>query len=169
VPGASVEGPWLPARRIRALASHGDRIWLATDAGLVAVDASPGGPVIGAPVSGPRGPAWSLARDGDRLFAGTDRAVWSLGPDGWSRAGSLGSVGGPITALTALEGVLWIGDPDGVTRWDRDSGEQRRFTFSAGDLPAGVRGETFVSDISVATADQVWVATPAGAVRLLVD
>jgi hypothetical protein len=56
-----------------------------------------------------------------------------------------------------------------VTRWDPGSGEQRRFSFDAGDLIAGDRGETFVAAISVASPDVVWVATPAGAIRLAVD
>jgi sugar lactone lactonase YvrE len=40
------------------------------------------------------------------------------------------------------------------------------FSFAAGDLPTGPRGERGVDGIAVEPEGAVWVATPAGAVRL---
>jgi len=98
-----------------------------------------------------------------------DRSVWWFDMGAWHQAGSLGVLPSPVTALTVADGVVWLGSSDGVTGWDPGSGEQRRYSFAAGDLVAGDRGETFVSAISVSNPEVVWVATPAGAFRLTVD
>jgi hypothetical protein len=98
-----------------------------------------------------------------------DRSIWLFEAGAWQQAGSLGVVPGPVTALTVADGIVWLGSSDGVTSWDPRSNEQRRYSFAVGDLVAGDRGETFVTAISVSTPDVVWIATPAGAVRLAVD
>ena len=167
-PGGRVEGPWLPARRVRALSVLGNRLWLGTDAGL-AFGPSGDQLAIGEPAVGPRGTVWSLAGQGGLLYAGTDRGLWSLDEGGWQQVGELGVLTGPVTALTVAEGAVWLGSPDGVTMWDPESNEQDRYSFAAGDLISGDRGETSVSAISVSPAGHVWVATPAGALRLATD
>ena len=107
--------------------------------------------------------------DDDRIYAGMDRGVWWLDTDVWHQAESLGVMTGPITALEVADGIVWLGSSDGVTMWNPSSGEQRRYSFAAGDLVAGDRGETQVTAISAPTPGLVWVATPAGVVRLTLD
>lgn len=167
--GAPVEGPWLPAREIRAVAAQGARVWLGTDAGLAFVGMSAGQPTVSAADAGPRGAVWSLASHGNRLYAGMERGIWWLDSSVWHQAESLGVITSPVTALEVEDGIVWLGSSEGVTMWDTRSSEQRRYSFGAGDLVAGDRGETHVTSISTATPNLVWVATPAGVIRLTVD
>ncbi len=171
IPGAGglVDSPWLGARRITSLESHAGLLWVGTDRGLAVFEASAGRPVAQFSAGQPRGRVWSMKASGDRLYVGIDRDVWWLEDKVWHRADALGVLAAPASALDVREGVLWIGSNDGLTAWNTISGEQRRFSFAAGDLPAGERGEVGVSAIAAIGPNLVWLTTPAGAVRLDID
>lgn len=162
-PGAEPDVLLLRAEPIRALASHGGTVWVGTDTGLVRLDAD-ARPVEAA---GPPGRVGALASDGRRLVAGIERDVWILeeGAD-WTRAAPLGVLGSSVTALAARNGVVWIGTSEELIAWQTDSDRITTYTFAAGDLPTSARGERAVFDLAVEADGAVWVATPAGAVRM---
>lgn len=168
-PGALVDAPWLGARRITALASHTGLLWVGTDRGLAVFEASDGLPIAHSSDGQPRGRVWSLKASGNRLYAGIDRDVWWLEDKVWVRANDLGVLPAPATALDYRDEILWIGSDDGLIVWHMITGEQRRYSFAAGDLPTGDRGERGVTTISAVGPDSVWLTTPAGAVRLALD
>ncbi len=168
-PGALVEAPWLGARRIVALASHSGLLWVGTDRGLVVFEASAGLPIAQSSEDEPRGRVWSLKASENRLYVGVDRNVWWLEDNEWHRADDLGVLAAPASALDVRDGILWIGSDHGLIAWNTITGEQRRYSFVAGDLPTGERGERGVTAISATGPDAVWLTTPAGAVRLDLD
>lgn len=168
-PGASVDAPSLGARRITSLASHAGLLWVGTDRGLAVFKASAGRPVAYFSAGQPRGRVWSMKASGDRLYVGIDRNVWWLEDKSWYRADALGVLAAPASALDVRDGIVWIGSNDGLTVWNTVSGEQTRYSFAAGDLPTGDRGEVGISAISAIGTGLVWLTTPAGAVRLDID
>lgn len=115
---------------------------------------------------GPPGRVGALAADGGRLYAGIERGVWVLDRADWSRAAPLGVLAARVSALAAHDGVLWVGTDEGLVAWETQEDVVRQFTFAAGDLPTGSRGERGVTGIAVEPGGAVWAATPAGAVRL---
>lgn len=177
--GSWPDAGMLSATAVRALAAHAGDLWIGTDAGLVrlrgdgeaGIDPAgePGEAALPHPESAeaPRGRVGALAADGGRLYAGIERDVWVLAPDAaWTRAAPLGVVPALVTALAARDGVVWVGTDEGLIAWDTRDDLVTPFTFAAGDLPAGPRGERGVDDLAVDSEGAVWVATPAGAVRL---
>lgn len=168
-PGALVDSPWLGTQQITSLASHAGLLWVGTNRGLVVFEGLAGRPVAHFSAGQPRGRVWSMKATGDRLYVGIDRDVWWLEDQSWHRADALGSLTAPASALDVRDGIVWIGSNDGLTAWNTISGEQRRYSFAAGDLPTGDRGEVGVSAISAIGPDLVWLTTPAGAVRLDLD
>ncbi len=176
--GAWPDAGMLSATGVRALAVHAGDLWIGTDAGLVRLrgdgeagrdPAEPGEGALPHPESAdaPRGRVGALAADGGRLYAGIERDVWVLAPSApWTRAAPLGVVPARVTALAGRDGVVWVGTDEGLIAWDTRDDLVTPFTFAAGDLPAGPRGERGVDDIAVDLEGAVWVATPAGAVRL---
>jgi ligand-binding sensor domain-containing protein len=64
-------------------------------------------------------------------------------------------------------GILWIGTSDELVSWETDGrGPVRRYSFAGGDLPFGPFGERGIAAILPVSRSRVWVATPAGALRL---
>ena len=167
--GAPVDPPWLGTRRITSIASHGGLLWVGTDRGLAVFEALAGRPVAHFSAGQPRGRVWSMKATGDRLYVGMDRELWWLEDQSWHRADALGVLAAPASALDVRGGIVWIGSNDGLTVWNTISGEQRRYSFAAGDLPTGDGGEVGVSSISAIGSDLVWLTTPAGAIRLDLD
>ena len=165
-PGLSADPPRLGARRITALASHAGRLWVGTDRGLTAYAGGAGGGPETAAADIPPGRVWSMKSLDNRLYVAIDRDVWWLEDDAWVRADALGVLVAPATALDARDDVVWIGSDDGLTVWNTVSGEQTRYSFSAGDLPTGARGEIGVTSVSVIGPDAAWLMTPAGAIRM---
>ena len=154
-------------------------MWIGTDAGLVrlrgvgepgrdpADEGAEGDLALPESADAPRGRVGALATGGGRLYAGIERDVWVLGADDpWTRAAPLGVVPARVSALAAREGVVWVGTDEGLIAWDTADDLVTTFTFAAGDLPVGPRGERGIDDIAVDSEGAVWVATPAGAVRL---
>ncbi len=162
-PGAQPDVLALRAEPIRALASHGETLWVGTDAGLVRLDAD----ARPDPAGGPPGRVGALASDGRRLVAGIERGVWVLdGEAEWTRAAPFGVLAAPVTALVVGGGVVWVGTSEELIAWETASDRITTYTFAAGDLPTGPRGERAIFDLAVEADGAVWVATPAGAVRL---
>jgi len=177
--GAWPDAGMLSATGVSALAVHAGDLWIGTDAGLVrlrgdggadrdpAEDAAADAPSHPESADAPRGRVGALAAEAGRLYAGIERDVWVLAAgDGWTRAAPLGVVPARVSALAVHDGVVWVGTDEGLIAWDTADDLVTTFTFSGGDLPVGPRGERGVDDIAVDSVGSVWVATPAGAMRL---
>ena len=139
-------------------------VWAATSRGLVFVDTAgtvaPAADVLAFP-------AGAVAGDGELVWAGIDRHVWQRDPmSGWRRLDELGAMSSSVTALAVADGVLWVGTVDELVAWEISGGPVRRYTFAAGDLPLGLYGERGISAIAPVSSARVWIATPAGALRI---
>ncbi len=164
-----------PARRIHRLLSSRDTLWIASEIGLwLLPDASaarlPGAggrgsirPVL-APGSemqpGLRGRVVDVRPVGDALFVLTEDALYRWDAAGW--VGPLREgvhVLGRLYALAAADGQLWVAGDGGVARFDLDAQIWTSYLRPM-DIP-----ETPVRDVLPA-GDDVWLATPAGALRL---
>jgi ligand-binding sensor domain-containing protein len=91
----------------------------------------------------------------------TRAGVYRLGQDGVRgplRDANLERIG-PLVRLAGGGRGLWVAGQGGIARLDPQSGIWESFTVPA-DLPSGP-----VLDV-LSAGDDVWVATPAGAVRL---
>ncbi len=166
-PGAGSAERLLQSGPVRALHASGGGVWAATDRGLIRIEASgEASPVAGlSPL-----PSAAVTGVGDTVWAGLDREVWRRGPDGgWGRVEALGRLSGPVTALAVRDGVLWAGGPEELVAWDARAMSLRRYTFAAGDLPAGRFGERGISGILPVDRRRAWLALPAGALRLDAD
>lgn len=164
-----------PARRILGLLSSRDTLWIATELGLwILPDASAarqpdaGGRGGIAPVPAPgsqarpglRGEVRDVRPLGDALFVITADALHRLDGTGWAGPLRDGVAGlGQLHALAAADGQLWVAGDGGVARYDQESGVWTRYLQPA-DIPEGP-----VWDVLPA-GDDVWLATPAGALRL---
>ncbi|MFQ5890655.1 MAG: hypothetical protein ACE5JR_11465 [Gemmatimonadota bacterium] len=152
--------------RVYALAVHAGRLWVGTSTGLYAIGLDGGGPEAVSGSGALRRRVGALAAEGEILYAGLGHEVWrwSEGSE-WARVDPVGPVGGPVTALAVRDGVLWVGSDEGIVRWDPRAVELRRFSFAAGDLPTdrGLRG---VYALLPMGPYEVWIGTPAGALRL---
>jgi hypothetical protein len=155
----------LSGDRVSALLPDAGGTWAATDRGLIFVDESG----RRAPPAGlPAYPAGAVAGDSESTWAGIDREVWQRSSDGsWRRLDEIGVLSSAVTALSEKEGVLWIGTSDELVSWETDGrGPVRRYSFAGGDLPFGPFGERGIAAILPVSRSRVWVATPAGALRL---
>jgi hypothetical protein len=155
----------LSGDRVNALLTVTGGVWAATDRGLAFFDDD--GQRF-APEGLPAFPSGAVTGDSILTWAGIGREVWQRGPDGsWRRLDELGALSSPIVALAEREGVLWIGNSDELISWETDGrGPIRRYSFAAGDLPFGPFGERGIAAILPLSRSRVWVATPAGALRL---
>jgi ligand-binding sensor domain-containing protein len=154
---------------VHRLAIRNDTLWIAGEDGLWLIpDAS----------SSPRRAAAELAPDREQnpLLAGrvsdivamVDAMYVLLGDalhaytaEGWSqpiRDASLDAIGPPLR-MAADEGRLWIAGGRGIAHRDPESGAWRSFRIP-GDIPVGPALDV------MPLGDNVWVATPAGALRL---
>jgi hypothetical protein len=147
-------------------------VWIGTSQGLysMVVPDSIGQSVHARRVDGPaalRSSVGALAASGDTVYAGLDQEVWwRAGRAGaWTRLESIGKTRAAVSALTIHEGTLWVGTAAELTVAEVAGGVVGRYSFGR-DLPPGSRGETGISDISVVSATEAWVALPAGAIRL---
>lgn len=139
-------------------------VWAATSRGLVFVDSA--GTVAAAP-DVPTLPAGAVTGDAGTAWAGVDRYVWEReATSGWRRLDQLGAMSSPVTALSVDEGILWVGTADELVSWEISGGPVRRYTFAAGDLPLGAFGERGIAAIAPVSKRRVWIATPAGALRI---
>ena len=120
------------------------------------------------PAGLPAFPSGAVTGDGATTWTAIDREVWAQNPDGsWRRLDEVGALSSPVTALAESQGILWIGTSDELVSWETDGrGPVRRYSFAAGDLPFGPFGERGIAAILPVSRSRVWVATPAGALRL---
>ncbi len=155
----------LSGDRVSALLPVEGGTWAATDRGLVFLDDAG---KKATPAGLPTFPSGAVTGDAVMIWAAIDREVWAGSPDGsWRRLDELGALSSPVTALAEREGMLWIGTSDELMSWETDGrGPIRRYSFAAGDLPFGPFGERGIAAILPMSRSQVWIATPAGALRL---
>ena len=173
--GAVEREALFPARPIHRLLSSRDTLWIASEFGLwLLPDASAarlpdaggrGGirPVL-APGSetlpGLRGRVVDVRPVGDALFVLTEDALYRWDAAGWTGPFRDGvELLGRLRTLAAADGQLWVAGDGGVVRFDLDT---RLWTsyLRPMDIP-----ETPVVDV-LPMGDDVWLATPAGALRL---
>jgi len=168
---------------VNGLAPADDSLWVSSDAGLLVLPGRSGGAAragtdtTGGPGGGRAGgfqrvpgtegvPALAGAVESARPAAGalwaiTPDALWRLDPAaGWApvRDATLQSIGRPLALAGDADG-LWVAGATGVAHYVAATRAWRSFTVGA-DLPAGP-----VSAV-LPLGDAVWLATPAGAVRL---
>ncbi len=145
--------------RVRVL---GERVWLASGDGVyhAAVDAHPDSLRLVREEGLPSAQFLDVARASDRVFAITAAALFVQEGTSWRGPVRL-PVSGGLGRLTTLAGdgaALWIGGVNGLARYQPGTEEWLYFLVPR-DLPAG--------PIDIAPArEAVWLATPAGALRL---
>ena len=184
----------LPSEQVRALHVFGGLLWAGTDRGLIAFD-SAGAPAAGPLLQGRRTSrlatadgAMLIAHD-DGLWRITDPASMPVREPGTSYAGRITDVAvladtvfavadgrllrsglvandpaleriGSIFRLHAASGRVWVAGPRGIAHRDPVTGSWEAFTTPE-DIPVTAP----VLDV-LPLGDDVWVATPAGAIRL---
>lgn len=170
--GGGVDLAVMPSVAVGSVVEADGRVWIGTVHGLYAmlVPDSIGQSVQPSRVDGPsalRSPVGALTASGDTVYAGLDREVWWRAGHGaeWSRLEAVGRARAAVSALAIRDGVLWVGSAAELTVAEVAGGVVGRYSFGP-DLPPDVRGRTAISDISVVSDTEAWVATPAGAVRL---
>ncbi|MBI4545749.1 MAG: hypothetical protein HY703_11180 [Gemmatimonadetes bacterium] len=160
-----VVGPTLfPGRAIHGLASSRDSLWIAAEVGLWLIP-SAGAEPLRAPAA-ERLPALATAVTDVRpafgaVFAITPDALYRYDGREWQgplREAALGGLG-RLRTLAAAGDQLWVGGDAGVGRWDQ---QRREWTYYlvGPDIPEGPVRRV------LPVGDHVWVATPAGALRL---
>lgn len=171
-PGAGVDVSVMPSAAVGSVVEAAGTVWIGTGQGLYAmpVPDSAGRALGPARAEGPpalRSYVGALAASGDTVFAGLDDEVWwRAGAEGtWVRLESVGRGRARVSALAIRDGLLWVGSAAELTAVEVSGGVLERYVFGS-DLPPGPRGETGIADISVASPSEVWVALPAGALRL---
>lgn len=147
-------------QRIHRLAAYGDTLLIATDRGLWLMserDSVGDGVVAPAPVPG--GTIVDVAAAGSVLYATDGNSLYRRSDGVWSGPERVDQATGRVVRLVATPTHLWIAGQRGVAVRDFATGAWLTFAVPD-DVPAGP-----VSDLLV-TGDDVWVATPAGAMRL---
>lgn len=165
---------WLTGQPVWALQQVGDTLWMGTEGGLVALaPAAPG--AEGAALSLASGllggmdrrPVRALAATDSILVAATDEQLaWRVAPSRGATAVwqpipvELRSIG-RVQRVAADAYSVFVAGSEGVVQWQRRSGAVRRLAIPA-DLPAPA--------LDLLPVDGwLWVATPAGLVRLRRD
>jgi ligand-binding sensor domain-containing protein len=167
--GRVAAGPYLAGRRVARTALVRDTLWIASDDGLrtlvlprTAAVRDAGAPAVpsGVPAAVARGRARDVVA-GAGVWALTDAGLFRLdggGPRGPVRDAAIQRIGPPVR-LTVADGRLWVAAPQGVAHLDPVTGAWEVFTVPA-DIPAGP-----ILDV-LPDGDDVWIAIPAGALRL---
>jgi len=170
--GGGIDLSVMPSVAVGSIVEADRRVWIGTSYGLYSmlVPDSIGQTVSPGRAIGPaalRSPVGALTASGDTVYAGLERDVWwkrgSEAP--WTRLESAGRARAIVSALAIRDGVLWVGSAAELTVVEVAGGAVGRYSFGP-DLPPGPRGETGISDISIVSASEAWVALPSGAIRL---
>jgi hypothetical protein len=170
--GGGIDLSVLSSVAVGSVVEAGGRVWIGTPYGVYSllVPDSIGQTVTPGRANGPaalRSPVGALTASGDTVYAGLDREVWwkrgSRAP--WTRLESGGRARAVVSALAIQDGVLWVGSAAELTVLEVAGGVVGRYSFGP-DLPRGPRGETGISDISIVSASEAWLALPSGAIRL---
>jgi hypothetical protein len=172
-PGAGPDVAVLPGESVRAVAETDAVVWIGTTRGLFGMPMPDStGEWAGSVgrAAGPgalRGHVSSIAVAGDTVFAGIEAEVWWRRGQGgqWARLDAVGRTRGAVTCVAVGEGVVWVGSTAELTVWNTRSGAVARFAFGP-DLPPDEMGATGVWWIAPVSAQQAWLALPAGALRV---
>ncbi len=150
-------------QRVARLAARHDSLFLATDRGLWVL--APGQPPGTAPAAYSTNPALrgrvnDVAVSDSATFAIVEGDLYRADgpPSGALRDAALDRIG-PALRLAQQGETLWVAGPRGIARRDAQSGRWEAYTVPD-DITAGP-----VVDV-LPVGDDVWAATPAGAVRL---
>ncbi len=154
---------------VHRLAARNDTVWVAGDDGLWIIPRATSnlrradvGPAPGAQQnSALTGRVSDVRAMPDAIYVLIGEALHMWTAEGWSapiRDASLDAIGPPLR-MAGEDGVLWVAGGRGVAYRDAGSGAWRAFEIP-GDIPIGP-----VLDVRPA-GEFVWVATPAGALRL---
>jgi ligand-binding sensor domain-containing protein len=154
---------------VHRLTSRNDTLWIAGDDGLWVIPAASSSlrraTAEAAPLAQQHaalsGRISDVATATDAVFVLIGDVLYTLTGEGWSgplRDASLDAIGPPLRLATA-EGRLWVAGGRGVAHRDPESGAWRAFEIP-GDIPVGP-----VLDVKP-LGEYVWIATPAGALRL---
>jgi len=170
--GGGIDLSALPSAAVGSVVEADGQVWMGTLHGVYSmpVPDSIGQTVTASRADGSvalRSPVGALTASGDTVYAGLDREVWWKAGSGtsWARLEPAGRARAAVSALAIRDGVLWVGSAAELTVLEVAGGVVGRYSFGP-DLPPGPRGETGIADISVVSATEAWVATPAGAIRL---
>jgi hypothetical protein len=171
-PGAGPDVSVMRSERVSFVVQADRTVWIGTARGLFAISAldSTASSRVAGRVSGPsalRSPVGGLAASGDTIYVGLDRDVWwrpGRSAD-WSRLDAVGQQRGVVTALAVADGVLWVGSSAELTGWEVEGGGVRRYAFGR-DLPPDALGATGIWQIAPVSRRELWLAIPAGALRL---
>jgi ligand-binding sensor domain-containing protein len=154
---------------VHRLTVRNDTLWIAGDDGLWIIPRAESNPrsAVAVPAPGAQeNPALSgrisdVAAMPDAVFALIGDALHTWTATGWSgpiRDASLDAIGPPLR-LAGEDGRLWVAGGRGVAHREPESGAWRAFEIP-GDIPVGP-----VLD-ALPLGEYVWIATPAGALRL---
>lgn len=150
----------LPGQRVHRTRMIDDTLWVASDAGLFSLNDSTlvqvTGGSLGAEVM------LDVVQARGRLFSLSRTGIYERTADGWRgplRTAALAGVGA-VVRLTGTETQLWAAGNYGVAILHGETGEWTYFTAPA-DIPTGP-----VFDVLPQDDRMVWLATPAGALRL---
>jgi len=153
----------LEGRRILDLVLTGDTLWIATESGLFASigDGAPApAPGVDAVPALRTTPIVSLAARTGSIVALTPAAVHRFEGGRWTAAsqeGALAGLGRLLRLHVDTDGTIWVGGEGGAASLGQGA---VRTWLVPDDIPAGpVRG-------LLVDGDNLWVATPAGALRL---
>ena len=139
---------------VNALAVRNDTLWVATQSGLFRYAGS-------SLDQSHTAPAGSVVATSDRILAMTNRGLVSLGASGWTdvpRHASLASTG-RLNRMKVIGESVWFGGDHGVAQWNTKTNQWRHLSVPH-DIPEGP-----VYDVAIENG-RVWLATPAGALRV---
>lgn len=154
---------------VHRLALRNDTLWIAGEDGLWVIPGASTSPRRASAETAPfaqQDPALSgrvsdVVATTDALYMLIGDALHAHTAAGWSgpiRDASLDAIA-PILRLSAAEGRLWVAGGRGVAYRDPESGAWRSFQIP-GDIPVGPALDVHQQ------GEHVWIATPAGALRL---
>lgn len=145
----------LPLQNIHALTARNDSLWIAAETGLLLWAA---GRIERIPSSAP---ALDVTLTDSLVVVLTPRGVESYGPNRTVaplHSSALQQIGRPVS-LGSQGNRVWIGGTLGLAEWNRATGAWRYLTVP-NDIP-----EAPVYDVAEENG-RIWLATPAGALRL---
>lgn len=158
--GDATEGTHLPGRRIYRTRMIADTLWVASDAGLFVLHDSAlvqvGGGSLGAE------PMLDVVHARGKVYALSRAGIYERTVEGWRGPLRTAAIAG-AGALTRLAGTstqLWVAGNSGAAVLHGEIGEWTYFTAPA-DIPTGPVLDVLPQDDRV-----VWLATPAGALRM---
>jgi hypothetical protein len=155
-------GPLLPGRRVSRMVLRADTMIVGNDDGLwsLSISAAAAQTPLRRAAGAVRGRVLDLALLEDTLWVITDGGLYRVAGSspGPLRDAALQRIGEPYR-LAVAEGRLWVAGRRGIAHRDPVNGTWEAFTVPA-DIPPGP-----VVDV-LAVGDDVWAATPGGAVRL---